>query len=827
MMFVPASYKRSSLDKLAQKGESSVEEAGGKNAPSEYFNTIQPVLPKSLYHNKVDMKMEISSAVEAWDLPHQGQNVDIMFLNKVQLAVQGALRSVIRSGGNALMFGGHSSGKTFLIRALLEELQQNCPTPSGMRQDLVSNLKALICKNDHKAKDEDQSGSIPNTLNRLCSVLDGIRSSFKNDRSSVNDDSTSFSHYWKDVVGVDDFANGYGSSYWNNREVRSHFKDNSVYSTTVSLNSVNTADKFRSWIAKEFKSEVPNTLEAPCYTFGVVFIDDIHLSNDTFKEVNLTNSVENLLKGILSNTPIFGTALGASNKLSAGVKAQSIPKEVVSLKTPVLHPTLHRGYQSDPRSSALNCSSQLAMDNFVMQPLSVIAAATGDYESLISKSDGANPSMFCSNLPYMCSVSVLAPDIHDIHSSLLISSYASLVRGSMGAEMENVTIAFDESKIEALKPKIVQLCKYTMNIINDMCKILVIHNSNSNLHAERNTHLMHTAIERSITLANVPSYLTVTKICKYMYAGGSGINSAIDLLSLWTHEWQRLFLDPFPEESRQRLKLVNSIKCQLDDIDVASWGITGDSIRQLTGLLYGLQSKIWLNTGLIQTLSINNGAYRPIELDLNKTADYLLKGTWDPDREQYREEVKASHVKPISAPEFGNFNINTILYPQAIALLLRLVRILSSVEGSGYKANNILLMGFPGTTRKLAVHLAAKICNLQLLVFDVKANMGAISEHLPSERTVRSKNLELFLKEAVWKVSGFSYSVVQKDSDEQPNIVLCTPSKIVLMITGITALLEKDRRLLVSILQYGDIPATMFTDLEWAGMMECLRITHR
>ena len=152
---------------------------------------------------------------------------------------------------------------------------------------------------------------------------------------------------------------------------------------------------------------------------------------------------------------------------------------------------------------------------------------------------------------------------------------------------------------------------------------------------------------------------------------------------------------------------------------------------------------------------------------------------------------------------------------------------MSGLEGTGHKSNNIMLMGFPGTTRKLAVHLAAKICKLTLLVFDVKANMGAISEHIPSERTIRSKNLQLFLKEAIWKTAGFSYRVTIRDNDEVPNIVIDTPCKVLVMITGITALLDVDKRLLVSVLQNGDIPSTMFTDVEWAGMMECLRSSHR
>ena len=58
---------------------------------------------------------------------------------------------------------------------------------------------------------------------------------------------------------------------------RAHCQGKTVFSATTSLRCNETADSLRTWIEREFGTEVSNVFEAPRYSHGLAFVDDLHV----------------------------------------------------------------------------------------------------------------------------------------------------------------------------------------------------------------------------------------------------------------------------------------------------------------------------------------------------------------------------------------------------------------------------------------------------------------------------------------------------------------------------------------------------------------------
>ena len=150
--------------------------------------------------------------------------------------------------------------------------------------------------------------------------------------------------------------------------------------------------------------------------------------------------------------------------------------------------------------------------------------------------------------------------------------------------------------------------------------------------------------------------------------------------------------------------------------------------------------------------------YLPVELDRAGTELSLTSGSWDHTRNMYHptrtpQEIaqgrgvsKVMDFRPYSCAG----DMRCVLYPAAVSLVLRLVRILS-VAGK-----HVLLSGYPGSTRVTALHLAAKICNLEPVTFDVKDAPGIV-EASPSATAAYSTDFLLFLKSAVYRATGLAH----------------------------------------------------------------------
>ena len=851
LSFIPALYKRSDQGDINAK-------SGVSNA-SAHLHAVDTSIPKDLHRSKVDIEVKLAQSM---DSAVPSKVMDIIYLSSSQNAVSNVMRSIVRSGGNALLLGGHNAGKSFIINALLAELRKNCASPANMRRDIVANLRNLVCNHNAGVLGKGvpassvDDGSIPNTLKGVRNVLNGVERHFKNG-SYVSDDITTHSDHWTDVNSLSedsDISIACGKS----KNARYHFSRQSIYSASVSLSSVHSSDKMRHWLKREFKGEVEDTLESPRHSHGIVFVDDMHLaplqeaqsSREAASEGLVSNRVEGLLKGLLAVTPLFGTMRMAGDFMerhSVNGKAKSyIPENSLLMHQAVKMPTMHAPRVSDPRQFSLADQSPTLMDNSMIQPLGFITAATGDFDAFVSMTNESK-SLLCSTLPYMCTLSLPTANFVDIHAALIVSSFACMRQGNLKEVISDELAGTKSTLIDTLKLNIVELCNFTISIWSGMFKIIEVPvgaaQSATISATERSQHMAFSAVERSITAASVPTLTAVSKFSKYLSSGSHSITSKADLLPLWLHEWHRLFLDPYPVECQQRQRVVGLIQTQLDGLDLDAWGLQSDHIRSLTGKLQGIHSNIWLSTNVFDRgiIPAVGSSYRQIELDLAETDKNIQAGTWFAEEEAFSKHGRSTNaaIVPLNeVPESSSMNLNVILYPQAITLMLRIIRVLKSshdctaptddeagISSAHSECTNLVLMGFPGGTRKTVVEMATKVCNIPLMAFEVKENMGVINEHNSSER-LRNFCFKEFLKEVVWKAVGFSCICPQNSTAEHEmrvHIESVPPQKVCMLISGVPMLSNDDKCMLVNLLAGTSIPVDLFNDTEFGEMIECLR----
>ena len=176
----------------------------------------------------------------------------------------------------------------------------------------------------------------------------------------------------------------------------------------------------------------------------------------------------------------------------------------------------------------------------------------------------------------------------------------------------------------------------------------------------------------------------------------------------------------------------------------------------------------------------------------------------------------------------GAGDVRKVLYPAAISLILRMVRILS-VAGK-----HVLLAGYYGTSRLTALHLAAKICNLDPVTFDVKHAPGVV-EVAPSDSAQYSGDFVRFLKGVVYRAAGLRVRGEHDGSgggDSEQHVSLLTadqaasnpvvyelapPQRLLVAIQSCQQLAEKDRITLLNLIDYED-PGYLFNDNEILGV---------
>ena len=694
--------------------------------------------------------------------------------------------------------------------------------------------------------------------------------------------------------------------------------EKTVSSAVTSLRGTTGASDLRAWIEREFTTETRTVLETPRFSYGVAFVDDLHFCAAQYEKQDLRlleNRSEALLKGLTDGTPLFNikrnTAMRSTVYYGLHAGSYDAAFDTNTRQTPILHQEI----ASDLRMQAVHLS-----DDFVLQRLGIVSAATGQFADLV------NSSCFTQVLPHFCALSMPAMNLNEYHTALIAGATVCMQAGTA-----------DKSIVDVLRNEILELARFTMN----MCTKMIAHHD----------QLLTCPIERAARSLVIIDVSLVARFCASLRFGCSNVTNPGGLLQLFAHEWKRYFLDPLPD-GFQRDRIVYLLNEQLDSIDEKKWSISIDWLKVLQEDFAAHKDRVWTDSRVFEMLgkpvhdiapllslppltfgiaevdegmlsgpptvrskqSSNNNMdprstlmvnthffasdtnlttserstssnppstatsaasprapfspgpfspapsghlmtdtitetetelqttsshqwdrlYLPVELDRAGTERSLYSGTWDHTKREYRpiqtvEEIAQGEIsKTLDFTHLvGAGDVRKVLYPAAISLILRMVRILSVAN------KHVLLAGYYGTTRLTALHLAAKICDLEPISFDVKQAPGVV-EASPSDSAQYSADFVRFLKGVVYKAAGFRLKSLL-DMDEAPLLLgvessnpvpfeIVPSQRLLVVIQSCQQLSDKDRVTLLNLIDYED-PGYLFSDNEVLGEDLCLSLT--
>lgn len=676
--------------------------------------------------------------------------------------------------------------------------------------------------------------------------------------------------------------------------------DKTVSSATTSLRGAAGASDLRAWLEREFTTETRTVLETPRFSYGIAFVDDLHICAQQYDKQDmrlLEDRSEALLKGLMDGTPLFNVKRNVFVRSTVYLGLHGGSYDATYATNPRQMPVLHQEVTTDLRMQVVHLS-----DDFVLQRMGIVSAATGQFTDLV------NSSCFTQVLPHFCALGLPAMGAPELHTALITGAMVCLSAGTADASM-----------VDVLKSEIVELSRYTMN----MCSRLISTNDGP----------LTCQIERAVRSLVIIDVSLVARFCSSLRFGCSNVSNPGGLLQLYSHEWKRYFLDPLPDGA-QRDRIVFLLNEQLDTIDDKKWCISTDWLKVLEEDFAAHKDRVWtdsrvfealeqtksddvktgytdaaaslasqseeapasvvkpLQPGMRPSLHINTansaapsplssplpsgqlmsptsttanahtvhffassksgivaltprseGAaatpkatpaplhrlYLPVELDRAGTERSLYSGAWDHAIREYRpiqtaEEIAQGDISKVLdfTTLVGAGDVRKVLYPAAISLILRMVRILS-VAGK-----HVLLAGYYGTTRLTALHLAARICNLEPITFDVKHSAGVV-EAQPSDSALYSSDFVRFLKGVVYKAAGLRIKAADSaDGEDQPSLLggdssrpvgyeLVASQRLLVAIQSCQQLSDKDRITLLNLIDYDD-PGYLFSDNEILGI---------
>ena len=707
----------------------------------------------------------------------------IIFRTPSTRAVDTACRHLLSTGANLLLLGSKGCGKTFLINQILADVKRFIVTPQKLRAQIDSNIVEII--NGDKKND-----GIFAALEILRKIVSHFSSSARTD--DVSDD---FTTLWQ--------AAGKALKLLWRESAKKNFEDKTVSSSVTSLRGTPTASDLRRWLEREFTTETQHVLETSRFSYGIAFIDDVHLSMAQFSNEDarlLENRSESLLKGLMEGTPFSNLTRNLSVRNPNKLGYHDSHRSGIHMSEGCEQAILHREFCSDPRFPSL-----YELDDFVLQRTGIICAGTGQYSEFLD-----SPCM-TQILPHMCVIGLPANTITDLHICLIAGAVVSMTQG-----------AVDKAIIQLLKAEIIELSRFTIN----MCSQIV-----SPIDAQLTSEL-----ERAVRSLVMIDISLVSRFCTSLRYGCNNVYNPGGLLQLYCHEWKRYFLDPLPQGA-QRDRVVNLLTEQLDTLNLANWHVSNDWMKALAEDFAAHKDRVWTDSNVFRfeesdkaTNSPPNettekegfiASYLPVELDYLGTELCLHNGTWDATNQAYRdvrapdELLEGGTVRVFDfTNSIGANDVRRILYPAAISLLLRIVRILS-VSGK-----NLLLAGYYGSTRMTAIHLAAKLCGLEFIMFEVKQSPGVV-EAAPSEHAKFSNDFFRFLKTAILKVAGLEIGS-EGQNPSLPMYEMIPPQRLLLGISGSQQLPVEDRRLLINLLEYQDT-SCLFDDEEVLAIVDTLR----
>lgn len=703
---------------------------------------INPGLPSKFENSGIYSDLVINS-----NSLHSSHRIQVH--SPITRSLECIVTSLVASGSNIFVLGDSDCGKTNLINHILKRLGELTPSPQGLRSQIASNVVDIIY---HRRPEF----GIPNTISSLKRVLSTVRQTCSRDSTTAS--TSSYEDGWKYIQsGLSNLWSG-GS--------KTHSNAKTLFSSYASIRSNHTADDLRSFFVKELASESSNVLEAPRYCFAYIFIDDFHLCCEDLKsQATIDNRPEGVIKGIIQAVPIFGIR----KNLSPFVMKKKKVHQEDFIPGALDPPCIHRCLLSEPRWNSIE------PNNYIIQPFGFLGAGNGRIDTLVASSS------FQYVLPYMNLLSLAEFSIENLHAAIISGATTSLCPDIS---------SYSGSIIEALKAEVYELSRMTLAISSKLASCDVI----------------LSPVEQTLKSLTTLNISLVSRFCESLFLGHAQIRNPGALLQLFAHEWKRYFLDPVPP-GNFKSKIVSIMSDLLHDIDVNSWSITTEWLSGLVKDFATVTDRVWFPSDAYST-SAKTFSYLPVQINRSSFEMEYRSGTWDaeicafrPSLDNTNEDRFDKFIDMSSLP--CGFFPQSVLYPAAISMVCRLVRILNSSR------RHILLAGHWCPSRITAIYLACRISNRDVLSFTFKESHGIV-DNIPSNRLIESLSFKSFLKSVVMESCG-----VFPMSDLATNLgfKISSPRKITALIENFQSASSEDQRLLIDIVDNFD-PMSLFEEQE-------------
>lgn len=700
----------------------------------------------------------------------------IIFNTPSMLATKAVASLLLMAGSNLMILGPSGIGKSSIVQNLLDDFGKNCPTPSSMRNHIMEHIAPLV------RESETSGNGIPAALQSLRKIMTAVKP-----KSLSSDDIFEYSRAWRSIhESLKDFKGG---------NSKDHYKRKTISAAVCSMSEFsNSAQCVRFLLEKEYATENKFILETPRNTFGVVFVDDLHIcSSAPADEIKSTSSLNKnkadaLLYGLLDSNPSF--------RIKRCKRATRFSSTEFDLE-PIPMPTLHRCFLSDPRDVE-NISG--SVDDYLISPLGVITAATGSPHDLLKKKEIIGIAGKFSLLSFS--------------GFSVIELHTALVCGSIGV-FENDLLSISEP--ELLRYQIYELSRMTIDITKRLFR------KRTDFVTMKEKALL------SVINFNIDSVARFCGALKTVNLNDEIIKKG-GLLHIWMHELQRTFLDSLPS-SLLKTRCLDLILQQLNKVDVEKWGLSLTWLQNYSRTV-SLGEELWIDLGTGSSEPFNTSAVLS-GTSSTKSMYFDLK----------ENEVSDDFSEAIcSDPNTGVDNIDVIslrsteipimFSKQGISNLLVLLRAMQNM-----KEFHVFLPSFYGSRVFSLITLASKLLGKSVKAFKCTNNGGSTgSQNVTDDFFPGANNFIAFLKTSILRAAGlevitsdveveesYSYdtSLVSK-SYIPTRYSCCGTENIVLLIENAESLTEDERRVL-SVLVKGNDVAILFQKFEILGIAEFLR----
>ncbi len=663
-----------------------------------------------------------------------------------------ALKIILASGGYPYVFGDIGCGKSHFLRTILNGFTQNSKEIMRVKSDVLNRYldTVLSCTGNKNGK-----------------ITSQIFDAFVDVKSKENESDNGLRHLMQHKM---------------------------LPFIATSLNVMDGANGLRKWIKGELATNMPNKYEFANGNSGLIYIDDMHLSQKAYQTsagcVEIANNPLEFIKGIIDSNPAFKCK-------------RSLSSNATDASTETLHSqVIHDDVVIDPKQIINSKRKNL---DLTVNTLGVLLSGRG------YNTGSFHQSIQCilKNVSLYCYPAMNAEEWE-------ITLFAAAMQSIVSTEPDKSQL------IVAYKNDIYDLCKVTATIVD---KIVTYFDSDKLSLIEKKLRNLMT---HSVNLAS--------KIASGLAYGADKISEGGGLVQLFSKEWKSHFVDPLPD-GYQKKRICNLLREELSHLDTKRWSITPEWVLKLGAEYENVECRQWVNPQILQGNSEggnkfrlgsflnkvkhadNRRQYTPIKYltssqkNIKSTVPVLMKTKGKMPLPNFN---KSKEAKVIDLQSYSwSSNIFQLLYPAAVSFALRIVAIISS----NIDNKNVLIQGYQCSSRLHILCLAATIADCKVSVYYPKGNrlhaaLGTADAH----------KLINLLKCVVLGAIGLKYDPLSEERKKVNSFIqyeVTTPKSQALVLASIEEFSVEEKKIIVQFLEFHD-PLFLFDENELIGLVDAV-----